>query len=334
MNLDKLKEFSKKIKITNDFKFIDYLRSGTKNRGIYILIENDIKYIFKIVQYLTDINIIENTTNLLIEKNICIHFYYYIGFIDNHYLLKNQKAIIYEYIKPWKYNDINISSLFDIFANKIIYFNMKTDFYNDIIYNIIFQVLYSLRCLEEYRINHNDMNLGNILLEDDQNNKNTYDKYTIKNKSFYVPNYGFRVKVIDYGVSCGDNHKNSEIVGLEFCGIYGTYSKYYDIHKLLNGIYNAYIYLLNFLNLSKINKITEIIKKIIPIRYIGYHKYNKNLSEYDTLIYPFKYKDLLNPNDKFDEVKDILTIDESLDLFEDYIEPKLYKNNYCLTELL
>ena len=330
MNLDKLKEFSNRIKIKNDFKFIDYIRFGTKNRGIYIFIDDNIKYIFKIVQYLTDINTIENITNKLIENNTCIHFYYYIGFIDNHFLLKNQKAIIYNYIEPWIYNDIKITSLFDMFSNKVIYFIMKTDLYNDIIYNIIFQVLYSLRCLEEYRINHNDLNLGNILIEDDTVNKNTYDKYTIKNKSFYVPNYGFRVKIIDYGISCGDNNKNSEIVGLEFCGIYGTYSKYYDIHKFLNSIYNAYIYLLNFLNISKINKIIDIIKKIIPIKYIGYHKYNKNLSEYESLIFPFKYKDLSKPNDQYNEIDGILTIDESLDLFVDYFESKLYKNHYIL----
>lgn len=328
MNLNKLKEFSEKIKIINDFKFIDYLRFGTKNKGIYILIDDNIKYIFKIIPYLTDINIIEEITNSLIENKICIHFNYYIGSINNHFLLKNQKAIIYEYIQPWIYNEFKIISVFELFANKVIYFLMKKEFFNNVIYNIIFQVLYSLKCLEKYRINHNDLNLGNILLQNDFNNINTFDKYTINNKSFFVPNYGFRIKIIDYGVSCGDNNKNSETVGLEFCGIYGIYSKYYDTHKFLNGIYNSYIYLLNFLNIDKDNKIINLIKKIIPMKYIGFHRYNINLSEYETLKYPFKYNDVIVPNYSYNEVNDILTLDEIFELFDEYQIEQNIINSY------
>ena len=71
---------------------------------------------------------------------------------------------------------------------------------NEIIKNILFQVIYTLYCINQKYPNfrHNDLHLENILVDEIPYEEETYFKYTISGQNFYVPNLGFRILLWDY----------------------------------------------------------------------------------------------------------------------------------------
>lgn len=64
----------------------------------------------------------------------------------------------------------------------------------------VFQIIFSILIMQEYGIKHNDISINNIVLFKNKI-KNKYLHYTIDGINYYVPNYGYTAKIIDFGLA-------------------------------------------------------------------------------------------------------------------------------------
>jgi hypothetical protein len=322
------------------FKILDERKYNIKNNE-YIFETNILcfKYIIKIISdnkngINSSFNEIYNSIfikNNFILTNVCPHFtclitYIFINKYFNDIELKSSinYGLIFDYINPWTINIDNnkfiISSLEDLLNNT----NKFKSFYsikyiNQILFNVFFQIFYSICALSKYKINHNDLRPANILIHGNYNNLDTYDKYTIITSEditeYYLLNLGFKVKIIDFGLTNSDmidklNNTNSVSHSLVInAGMFKYYSEYYDIHYLINDI----------LSRTSKNKLTDefydFLSNIIDKKYIGSYKSNKYINQYWRLGFPFTIKEYvklysLNINLTYEDNK--LIIDDNL----------------------
>lgn len=300
----------------NDITLIKLENNQSKNNEIILL--NTIlcyKFIIKIISNIKKNHSINNTeknislfiTNKLVLPNICPHFTLYItdikidNMIGKYKLYNNDNiGLIYHYIQPLKINYmdniIKISNLDDLF---IFYSNNKNninqDYIDQILFNVFFQIFYSLCVLSKYEINHNDLKPSNIMINGGFSYNNTeYDKYIIKYKNeiyeFNVPYCGFKVKIIDFGLSsCKLNNdltnpSSEKYYLLNEAGIYNLFSNKYDLHYIINNIMTQYdIYYIS-------PNIYQLLTTIVDIKYIGTQKNNKFINQYYRLGFPFEIK--------------------------------------------
>ena len=111
----------------------------------------------------------------------------------------------------------------------------------DIWLNIIFQVCYML-VLTQYNcpgFRHNDLKPDNILVDKYIPVPNSFIKYIIFGKEYYLPDIGVRVKLWDLDFATMDSQKNDKVED-SWSNVFGCNSEYnsiYDMHTLLNIIY-------------------------------------------------------------------------------------------------
>lgn len=282
-------------------------------------------------------NILEKNISIFINNNItfnntCPHFILYITEIENinnefylelkdhnqdgvvrekiRFKTRSNIGLIYHNISPWyvtnfnkSYKITNLKSLLEYFCTNI--HSLNYNHVVSILYNILFQIVYSICTLSKYNINHNDLRTENILLQNGYDYKsNDVDQYTItinhiksnKDKetiNFYVPNYGFKIKIIDFGLSSSDTINNlqnpcSELFELtDDAGIYNIFSEIYDLHCIINEIY------IELYGIFKHSYICDFMEQIVKKKYIGINKNNKYINEYWRLGFPFTIKNFI-----------------------------------------
>jgi hypothetical protein len=257
----------------------------------------------------SEYNISKFITDNIVLNNESPHFPVLISFINisgslgSHlFSTDNNYGLVYDYIKPWsifirssekEVHDLN-RLLQLLYANR---FNLTQDYIYDVLESIIFQIIYSLNVLAKYRITHNDLRPSNIMIQGGyETNSNMYDHYQINNQyqtlNYYVKNMGFRVKIIDFGLSSSDlidglmspKSKSHELT--DRAGIYQEFSQYYDIHYFINDLLCRNV-------LNKIcPKIDDLLCQIVNDKYIG-NKSNIYINEYWRLTFPYMIKDFI-----------------------------------------
>lgn len=299
-----------------------------KNKNNEVVFINKILCFFFVIKIISnerngiDSNEVEKNMSIFINNNltftnICPHFVLYITEIKNirnvfcQYIIqtKHNSALIYHNIDSWilniankKYKITDLSSLINTYC--INHSMIDHTYISDVLYNIYFQIIYSLCALSKYKINHNDLRSANILLQNGYDYNGAVDHYKIvKNNeviNFYVPNYGFKVKIIDFGLSSAETNSqtnsdfnlhnpNSKYFELLNCaGIYDIYSDIYDLHCIINETYNKLK--MTFSNLE----IYELMENIVNKKYLGTNESNYYLTEYWRLGFPFTINYYLN----------------------------------------
>jgi len=158
---------------------------------------------------------------------------------------------------------------------------------------ILFQICYTLVTLQ-YNIvgfRHNDFKANNILVY--KRNRNItvtdYYKYTILNKTYYIPATFVTIKFNDYDFSCSKEHDNHKLhkKGFKKSGLSCKPNPGYDLHMLLNYIYNKYI--IQYKDLNNIKLLIEFIitnkKYLVPDSEVTRHFRLNNYNKYKTLNY-------------------------------------------------
>jgi len=102
--------------------------------------------------------------------------------------------------------------------------------------SILFQIIYTLSVLQEkYKLVHNDLHGSNIMLKKTKGIKNSYWIYNYKGKTYYIPDIGYQVKIVDFGLS--SIYKKNIITD-------GS-PKIFNKSKDLNSLYYVYITFFN-----------------------------------------------------------------------------------------
>lgn len=290
--------------------------------------------------------------NQLVLENVCPHFAtyvtdYHVNNSINNIKLKtnNNHCLVYHYINSWKMNLIDtIHKIPDMscLLNILLKFNksFEQSVIDDILYCALFQVFYSILTMGSYRINHNDLRASNILLHGNYVNTDKYDKYVIyyldEVLTYYIPNYGFKIKIIDYGlthsdIGIGSGLNNSKSINYDItneAGIYPYYSEYSDQHYFVNELLSRKIKTIS-------PNICSFLKTIVDPTFIGTGKNNMYLCEYWRLGFPYtinyfisRLKDDFNINNICDEIK---TSNYDICKFPQDILSTIKK--ICLTEL-
>jgi hypothetical protein len=268
--------------------------------------------------------------NEIVFSNICPHFSTYItdfpisNYLNNIKMKHNSNhCIVSHYINSWKFNYDNIIYRINDFSSLIsVLLELKKKLFDqsnidDILYNALFQVFYSILTMSSYKINHNDLRPSNVLIHGNYNQIDTYDLYIIKYENevlkYYLPNIDFKVKLIDYGLTHSEidvglsNVKANNYLLVNEAGIYPYYSEFYDQHYFVNDIMSR-----------KINDLSpniySFLETIIHSKYIGNFKNNINLCEYWRLGFPYTIKYFLS---KFKDdfiIKDNIVISVKYDI--------------------
>jgi hypothetical protein len=334
----------------NDITLIKLDTNQSKNNEIILL--NSVlcyKFIIKIISNIKKNHSINNTeknislfiTNKIVLTNICPHFTIYItnlninSMIGKYRLYNNDNiGLIYHYIEPLKINYMNniynISNLDDLFIfyskNKS---NIQQDYIDQILFNVFFQIFYSLCVLSKYEISHNDLKPSNIMINGGFSSNNTdYDKYIIKYKNeiyeFNVPYCGLKVKIIDFGLSsCNLNNDLTNPSSIKYyllneAGIYNLFSDIYDLHYIINYIMTQYD--INYIS----PKIYELLTTIIDIKYIGKQFKNKFINRYYRLGFPFEIKYFMDNMNicyelNYDQKQNLIITDNILNDIKTYL---------------
>jgi hypothetical protein len=139
---------------------------------------------------------------------------------------------------------------------------------------------------------------------------------------------GFRVKIIDYGLSHSDtiseikNPKSLNYNIANEAGIYPYYSDIYDQHYIINDVSCRY-------RLNTISPLIDsVLKKIVDSKYIGKHKKNSYINEYWRLGFPFEIKEFIdNLKNDFEFDDNIILIKSPYNIYKipRYIQVALYK---------
>lgn len=300
------------------FEILDKRKYNIKNNE-YIFITNILcfKYIIKIISdskngFKSSLNEIYNSIFIkhnFILTDVCPHFTYLITYIPinkkfNEIDLRSSinYGLIFDYINPWIINEsLKITSLEYLLANisklKEIF---SINYINKVLYNIFFQIFYSICVFSKFRINHNDLRPSNILIHGNYDNLNTYDKYTIiiddKITDYYLLNLGFKVKIIDFGLTNSDmidKLNNQKALTHELsneAGIFKLYSEFYDIHYIINDI------LCRIKRNDLTDEFYDFIISIIDNKYISSNNKNIYINEFFRLGFPFTIKEYVELN--------------------------------------
>jgi len=186
----------KKTKIKNENGVLDFdtLHSSQNECKIYKYIKNLVKY------------------------NICPFIYYGLQCkIDDKY-----SYLILNTFQGEKTELKNLEEILDLLINQTSKRLNLQEFYI-----ILFQIIYTLKCFNLIGIKHNDLHLGNILIEinnkvesndkveSNKNNVNNntyeYNRYIVDENSFEIPNCKYTVKIYDFDFSIKFN-RNQDLL--------------------------------------------------------------------------------------------------------------------------
>ena len=250
----------KKTKLLNDKNQIDYHNKNSSNNECIIY-----KYIRNLVKY-----------------NICPFIYYGLECkIEGNY-----NVLV---VNTFQGEDTKLKTLEEILNLLIVSSEHLKRLDLQEFYIILFQIMYTLKCFNLVGIKHNDLHLGNILVEinpkyNENNTKlNTnvyeYNRYVIDETTFNIPICKYTVKIYDFDFSikykrddynlsnnktfkeCFEDNKTENFKDINFQEIYGKESYLnqidninFDLLKLLFIIYNELQTALNLLLKTSHNK--------------------------------------------------------------------------------
>ena len=221
---------------------------------------------------------LKELTDNLVCKGICPHIVYYIG---SQKVLNKSRALKFLNLKR-----LEVEEQIKTHSNLLISEYIEGGSLDDWVYNLyendqevsneqwkilVFQITYTLAILQKYyKMMHNDLHYGNILI-DTKIKSGGYFVYTIKNKTFYIPNTGimpygwdFEFTMI-YSDKIPDFYPNKFIIGqCEFdrktfiasdpivkeddstvdsddLNVPYNYNEVYDLHYFLTSLLDLYI---------------------------------------------------------------------------------------------
>lgn len=281
---------------------------------------NNVETEMKIYNYLNTLSILKVCDHIVLNYDSAI---YTNKLNQKTFLMVNQTYTSDERIK-------SLLSFINSIRKNINDDNIFT-YLREVIPTLLFQLMYTLECLVRAKVKHNDLHLGNVLVFINSNNiinrpenftddKLKYNKYIVTSRTdndyfgpsifkdlymrernihnidketitYYVPDYGFKIKIFDFDRSCiYDNNNIPEIFNNTF------YSRK-NVHNM--PIYNdTYNYNVRYVN-------------TIPYEYIDLYKIfisiflamNKPLDDFEKLSHKLyqKIKDKLfaMPTNKF-----------------------------------
>lgn len=350
-----LNNFNDDFFLKQDYQVIDERPIEKKNNENVILQSiYGFEFVIKIVSvtsynyHMTEVNISKFLTETFILTNCCPHFALFITSLNisdafaKKIKLKNNEyiGIIYHNIRSWKIfkkitNEYflikSLDDLLDFFWSNSKSININT--INKILFNIMFQIIYSLCCLSKYNISHNDLRPANILIHGGYNeDENSYDQYIIINDEFpdqkiiyNIPNLGFKIKIIDYGLSSSDldvtlcNQNSLLYENVNDASIFDMYTPYYDIHCIINNLIYADIKAIS-------EDVYNFLITIVNEKYVG--KNNKFLNKYYRLGFPTTIANFLLNIDNY-HLENISKSEHNID-FDELDFNKLQYENYKL----
>jgi len=207
---DVMKQLAK-VNNTSEIKgypFIVYRKDDEKN--------NFCKYAVKVIPIETkydkkqhpstiEIDILKQLTEKLVDRKLTPHITYYLG---SNKISNKSRSIKHLNIKKLEVQQSVRSSSYILISEYVDGGSLESWAYskyeNDVRISeieykgLIFQLIYTLAILQKkYRFMHNDFHFGNILIDTSIESGGCF-KYTIDNKTFYIPNHGFIPKLWDF----------------------------------------------------------------------------------------------------------------------------------------
>jgi hypothetical protein len=143
-----------------------------------------------------------------------------------------------------KCND-SISSIIYLVLTSKIPFKKKIINFENILYRIIFQLIFTLILITDEYPNfiHNDLFLRNILANYyDNYNKNDYIEYNYNDKKYYLPANGIYIKINDFGYTLNILNKNSTLeneIKYSVDNLFEINNKYRDIYTFFFDLYDG-----------------------------------------------------------------------------------------------
>eukprot|EP00164_Ancoracysta_twista_P006980 GFYU01009829.1.p1 GENE.GFYU01009829.1~~GFYU01009829.1.p1 ORF type:complete len:472 (+),score=112.38 GFYU01009829.1:318-1733(+) len=102
---------------------------------------------------------------------------------------------------------------------------------------IMFQVIYTLAAIQKRfkKFRHNDLHLGNLMIQYDRGGGVVYDTYDAGFANFHVPSKGYQVMFVDWGQSTMATVPSNHLVNCLNCyGIADDADPFFDMHTFLN----------------------------------------------------------------------------------------------------
>ena len=124
---------------------------------------------------------------------------------------------------------------------------------------ILFQVAYTLSVIQYHipHFRHNDLKSNNLIvkinrddMKRDFNHYTSYTQYSHGDKTFYIPNRGYTIKIIDFDFSYSKKYQNQKILNWEDTNFrtlgYGPFvNPVFDLHFFLNSLYQELFILIS-----------------------------------------------------------------------------------------
>jgi hypothetical protein len=171
--------------------------------------------------------------------------------------------------------------------------------------SLIFQVLYTLDCFHKIGLFHNDLHMGNILVETGPNVPKEYT-YSINGEIYTVPSYGMSVKIYDYDYAWAGK-ENTKYRNKRF----NREKEHGCTHRdncNFNPLFDAWYFLSGFINYmekkKKIQEYDNFINRLIETIDDPEFKYlfnNKNYFKFCNTDSPGEYCN--DPGDGVNEIK-------------------------------
>jgi len=244
----------------------------------------------------------------------------------SYYKKKNQIIFINETAEEGIYDSISLYKFINTYKNKIT---------TRIMLNILFQIIYTLKCFNAINFKHQDLHLDNILLFIDSTNNILQDTWKVSNSThkfilsntgdpikdeIYLENIGIHVRIFDFDRSI--KHKSTSKInelnieclytlnGEEYLLLNNSINPYHDTYKVLALMYDLFFKIATDkkTRVDVKNQILEILKILlnyIPITSIYLQK-NPNLFTTfyrDVMDMPNIYTENLNLHNAFDICK-------------------------------
>ena len=209
----------------------------------------------------------------LVQKNITPHTFTFVNnFLnirreylpDNNYFkyegLDTNMPYLSVMLNETSSANAGLKTLSKFILNELVKFTLVEKL--KIMYNILFQIIYTLEVFNRVGIMHNDLHTGNVFIIMKNNSfkqpnyKKTFRKYRFKagngtQYSINLENIGFDVRIYDYDRSYKFNKPGTEfpeilktnnmIIYRDFNQYHHTQNPYFDTYKILCNLYHNYI---------------------------------------------------------------------------------------------
>jgi hypothetical protein len=209
-----------------------------------------------------------------------------------------------------------------IFLKDFIIRYIQNPLFENALINILFQVVYTLRCFNIINLNHNDLHVGNILIFIDKENNilnseftlQKYNKYTFDDNTLELLDLGIYAFIFDFDGSNknkADDPVNQklkvEIKQPDYGNAYensiynNQTNNYADIYKLLFDIFNDIFLIINKKLISDIilGQNCKIFFKLLA--YFIYLKFSKNSNITESSILFVNYLLGIKPTEIYDK---------------------------------